>query len=113
MPLPDGIETARAAIQRRVWLWQVMFFAALIGAFNTVNVFTALSNKASDGIRFSFWEPMLWEYSSVVLVRVLIPGIAWFNRQVLICAHLCMNAAPGNGFHVGDTAENTIALGVS
>ena len=75
------------AIHRRVRGWQIVFFAALVLAFATVNVFTALANKASDGIVLSPWEPVVWEFSSAILIWLLIPCIVWFNNRVLISAH--------------------------
>ncbi|MGH8397260.1 MAG: LytTR family DNA-binding domain-containing protein [Gammaproteobacteria bacterium] len=75
-----------AAIRRRIRLWQSVFFVSLFGAFNTVNIFTTLANKASDGRVLSPWEPAVWEYSSALLILVLIPFIAWFNNHFLINA---------------------------
>lgn len=37
------------AIRRRVRLWQIVFFVGLFGAFDTVNIFTTLANRAGDG----------------------------------------------------------------
>ncbi|MGH8378123.1 MAG: hypothetical protein ACRER7_04135, partial [Gammaproteobacteria bacterium] len=75
-----------AAIRRRVRLWQILFFSMLLLAFTTVNIFTTLANKASDGIYLSPWEPAVWEYSSALLILVLIPFIVWFNNHFLINA---------------------------
>ncbi|MDE2070966.1 MAG: LytTR family transcriptional regulator [Gammaproteobacteria bacterium] len=83
-----------SAIRWRVRGWQIVFFAALVLAFATVNVFTALANKASDGIVLSPWEPVVWEFSSAILIWLLIPVIAWFNSRVLISARSWRWAVP-------------------
>ena len=85
---------SESAIRRRVRSWQIAFFAALVLAFATVNVFTALANKASDGIILSPWEPVVWEFSSAILIWALIPCIAWFNERVLITTHSWKWAVP-------------------
>ncbi len=82
----DIDKAQRQAIRHRVRLWQIGFFGAMVAAFATVNVFTTLANKASDGIYLSPWEPVIWEYSSALLIWLLIPGIAWFNNRFLIGA---------------------------
>ncbi len=75
-----------SAIRRRVRLWQGAFFFAVVGAITTVNIFTTLANKASDGIYLSPWQPVVWEYSSALLIWMLIPCVAWFNAYALIDA---------------------------
>ena len=74
----------QSAIRWRVRGWEIVFFAALVAAFATMNVFTTLANKQKDGIALSPWEPVVWELSSALLIWLLIPVIAWFNAQVLI-----------------------------
>ncbi|HKS93695.1 MAG TPA: LytTR family DNA-binding domain-containing protein [Gammaproteobacteria bacterium] len=75
-----------SAIRWRVRGWQIAFFAVLVVAFATMNVFTTLANKENDGIVLSPWEPVVWEFSSAILIWLLIPVIAWFNQRVLISA---------------------------
>ena len=82
----DVDKAQRQAIRHRVRLWQIAFFGALVAAFATVNVFTTLANKASDGIYLSPWEPVIWEYSSALFIWLLIPAVAWFNNRVMISA---------------------------
>lgn len=75
-------------------LWQIVFFVGLFGAFDTVNIFTTLSNRAGEGQALSIWEPAVWEYSSLVLMLALIPLIAWFNNRVPIGARTWKWAVP-------------------
>lgn len=85
---------SQPAIRWRVRLWQILFFGLLILAFCTVNVFTTLANKANDGIYLSPWEPVVWEFSSGILIWLLIPGVAWVNQHALISARSWKWAVP-------------------
>ena len=83
-----------SALRWRIRLWQILFFAILVLAFNAVDVFTTLANKANDGIYLSPWEPAVWEFSSGILIWLLIPAIAWFNKHALISARSWKWAVP-------------------
>lgn len=83
-----------AATRRRVRWWQIVFFVGLFGAFDTVNIFSTLANRAGEGQVLSLWEPAVWEYSSFVLMLALIPFIAWFNNRVSIGAQTWKWAVP-------------------
>lgn len=85
-----------SAIRRRVLLWQIAVFGIATALITTANIFTAVANKASDGIVLSPWEPAVWEYSSAVLIWALIPCIAWFNNRVLITARSWKWALPAH-----------------
>ncbi|HXS73876.1 MAG TPA: LytTR family DNA-binding domain-containing protein [Rhodanobacteraceae bacterium] len=83
-----------AGIRRRVTLWQIAIFGGITAAICTMNVFTALTDHARLGERLQWWEPVLWEYSSAVLIWTLIPAIAWLHRRAPITAHTWRWAAP-------------------
>jgi len=85
---------ALTAVRRRVRLWQIVFFVGLFGAFDTVNIFTTLANRAGEGQVLSLWEPAVWEYSSLLLMLGLIPFIAWFNDRIPIGARTWKWAVP-------------------
>lgn len=83
-------------IRRRVLLWQIAVFGVATALITTANIFTAVANKASDGIVLSPWEPAVWEYSSAVFIWALIPCIAWFNNRVLITGRSWKWAIPAH-----------------
>jgi hypothetical protein len=74
------------AIRRRLMVWQIAIFGSIIAGITTMNIFTTLANKANDGVHLSPVEPAIWEYSSAVMLWLLIPCIAWFNRRAMIGA---------------------------
>ncbi|MGB9428956.1 MAG: LytTR family DNA-binding domain-containing protein [Gammaproteobacteria bacterium] len=85
---------AGRAIRRKLRLWQISFFVVLVLAFNTVDIFTTLADKASEGVVLSPWEPVIWEFSSGLLIWLLIPCIAWSNNRFLIATRTWKWAVP-------------------
>lgn len=83
---PPATPLTAAGIRHRVRAWQVVIFGGTIAAICTMNVFTELSDYGRNGVHLQWWEPVLWEYSSAVLVWLLIPAVAWLYRRVPISA---------------------------
>jgi hypothetical protein len=85
-------------IHQRVRLWQFIVFGGAITAITTVNALTDLSNFAREGRSLSPWEPFTWEYSSAILIWLLIPAIAWLNDRLLITARSWPWSVPAHVF---------------
>ena len=83
-----------AGIRRRVLVWQIAIFGGTIAAICTMNVFTELTDYGRGGVRLQWWEPALWEYSSAMLLWLLIPAVAWLYRRVPIAARTWRWAIP-------------------
>lgn len=66
---------------RKMFLWQMAFFAVLLVVVATSNVFTEIADRANEGIRIAAWEPAAWEFSSIVCVWLLVPALGWWVRQ--------------------------------
>ena len=66
------------ATARKVFVWQMLFFAVLLAlsAFN--NSYTVLADRARAGDPLPLWIPMVWEFSSHLLTWLLIPVLAWW-----------------------------------
>jgi hypothetical protein len=65
--------------QKRIWeitLW--VAFGLLIGGANSV---VALMDLERRSLHFEAWEPVTWEYSSMVLLLALLPLQLLFERQ--------------------------------
>lgn len=67
--------------KNRLRSFEIAFFAALLIASALVNALTTLSNSARLGDTISPWKPFSWEFTSVVVIACLIPGIIWINRR--------------------------------
>lgn len=77
----DTVQVLEPATARRVFRWQMAFFAVLLSSIAVSNVFTALADRARDGVHLAAWEPITWEFSSVVCVWLLVPAIGWWLEQ--------------------------------
>jgi hypothetical protein len=77
----ERLEDLKPTTARRVFLWQMAFFAVLLIVVATSNLFTEIADRANEGIRLAAWEPATWEFSSVVCVWLLIPALGWWLRQ--------------------------------
>ena len=85
-------------IRRRVRLWQFIVFGGTIAAIATVNALTDLSNYTRQGRSVSPWEPFSWEYSSAMLIWLLIPAISWLNDRLPMGARSWPRSLPAHLF---------------
>ena len=83
-----------ADIRRRILIWQIVIFGGAIAAICTMNVFTVLANYARDGASLAWWKPVLWEFSSALLLWTLIPFIARLYRLAPITSRTWRWAVP-------------------
>lgn len=77
----DTIQHLEPATARKVFLAQMAFLAVLLSAIAISNVFTVIADRANYGVRLAAWEPMTWEFSSVVCLWLLVPAIGWWLKQ--------------------------------
>jgi hypothetical protein len=91
---PPAPQLTQAGIRRRLVTWQIAIFGGITAAICTMNVFTELTDHAREGNPLQWWEPVLWEYSSAVLLWALIPAIAWLYRRAPITASTWRWAVP-------------------
>lgn len=87
-------QLTQAGIRRRVLICQIAIFGGIVAAICTMNVFTALTDHVRSGDPLQWWEPVLWEYSSAVLIWALIPFIAWLYRYAPITSRTWHWAVP-------------------
>ncbi len=55
--------------------------AVALAAFALVNTFSVLHDVGQQGGRLSFWEPFVWETTSVVIIFAMLPVWMWFTRR--------------------------------
>jgi len=66
---------------RKLFLRQTLFFAALLSLVALENAYTAVADHARSGNPLPLWRPMVWEYSSNLLIWLLVPLLAgWLAR---------------------------------
>ena len=66
------------AVQRPV---EVLFWVAVIGLQAALNTAVALVDMRAVRPGLSWWQPVLWELSSHLMVLLLIPAIVAWNRR--------------------------------
>lgn len=59
----------------------VAVVAAVALAIGTVDVFSVTQDRARAGVPVPFWQPMVWEFSSVAVLTTLTPAILWLTRR--------------------------------
>ena len=77
----DTVQVLKPATARRMFRWQMAFLAVMLAASATSNVFTEIADRAREGSHLAAWEPITWEFSSVVCIWLLIPAIGWWLEQ--------------------------------
>lgn len=62
-------------------LWWYAITAAILVAIALSNAFSERANYAGMGEALPLWEPLVWEFTSVFMIGVLLPVLAWFYRR--------------------------------
>ncbi len=63
---------------RKIFVWQMLFFAVLLAVLALNNGYTVVSDLARMGAPLPPWKPMAWELSSNLLIWLLIPVLGWW-----------------------------------
>lgn len=76
------------ALPGPAWFWQwrrpieVAFWIVMTVTNAVANTITVLMDIRRVGLDFADWEPAVWEWSSGVMVLVLVPGLLVWTRRV-------------------------------
>lgn len=67
------------------WRWrraiEIGFWLGLTVVNGVANSVTVLMDIRRVGLDFADWEPAVWEWSSGIVILLLIPGIVWLTRR--------------------------------
>lgn len=77
----DTVQDLKPATARKVFLGQMGFLAVMLSLIAVSNVFTAIADRANEGVHLAAWEPITWEFSSVLCIWLLLPAMGWWLRQ--------------------------------
>jgi LytTr DNA-binding domain len=77
----DTVPHLKPATARKVFFAQMAFLAVLLLANAVSNVFTAIADWARGGTHLAAWQPITWEFSSVICIWLLVPAIGWWLEQ--------------------------------
>lgn len=76
--MSDAAHDLKPATARRLFPWQMAFFALLLGAAALSNAYSTVFDYARGGGHIDFWRPMVWESSSCFCLWLLIPAMTWW-----------------------------------
>jgi hypothetical protein len=80
--MSHGQESGIPATPKHLLAWRIALTAILLTAIALANAFSEVSDYARFGDALPILEPLVWEFSSVILIGALIPGVAWLLRRV-------------------------------
>lgn len=67
--------------------YQIWYVLGTMTLFLSLNAFVTATTAIMDDVRdsseasFKVWEPFVWEFSSLIAVLILLPGILWLTRS--------------------------------
>jgi LytTr DNA-binding domain-containing protein len=74
----DLAQDLKPATARRIFWWQLAFFCALLTLGALSNAFSVQADWARGGRRLPLAAPMVWEFSSHLMLWLLIPALSWW-----------------------------------
>ncbi len=100
------LEELSPATARRIFLWEMLFFAVLLTASAVDNSYTVAADRAGMGYPLPLVVPMVWEFSSHLLTFALIPLLAWWLARFPFTRENWWRSVPA---HVLATAPFSLA----
>lgn len=77
MDINQELETDTA---RKVFLWQMIYFAVLLSMNDAVNALSAITDYARMGMPVDHWKPFVWEFSSGLSFWLLLPLLHYWIK---------------------------------
>lgn len=79
--MTDHVNTDAGTPARPLPYWKIGFAAALLLLIGTVDTWTSISDHARLDKPVATWEAFVWEFTSLLLIALLIPAVMWLNRR--------------------------------
>jgi hypothetical protein len=83
---------------RKIFIWQMLFFAALLSLVALENAYTVVADHARSGDPLPLWKPLVWEYSSCLLIWLLVPLLKWWLARFPVTQHRWWRNLPAHLF---------------
>lgn len=74
----DLAQDLKPATARRMFWWQLAFFGVLFTVTAFANTYSAMADRARLGHPVPLAAPLTWEFSSHLLMWLLVPPLAWW-----------------------------------
>jgi len=92
----DATHNLRPATARRLFPWQMAFFAVLLSAAALSNTYSTVFDYARDGGHIDFWRPLTWESSSCLCLWLLIPVMHWWLGRYPLSGGTWLKSLPAH-----------------
>ena len=76
--MTEAAQELNASVARKIFLWQMIFFGVLLVLSALGNGYTVLADHARGGDPLPTWKPMVWEFSSCLMIWLLVPPVSWW-----------------------------------
>ena len=85
-PMPTTPNSRPASAWDRYQPWrrpvEIGYWVVGYAISAATNSATALMDVRRAGLDFAAWEPVVWEWSSILVMLALVPALVWFTRRV-------------------------------
>jgi hypothetical protein len=81
---------------RKLLMGEVLFFTALLLLAALVNTSTVIADRARSGDTLPLWRPLVWEFSSNLVVLLLVPALAWALTRFPIMGNTWRRSLPAH-----------------
>ena|SRR5580698_3237841 len=92
----DAVHDLKPATARRLFPWQMAFFAVLLAASVLSNTYSVVADYARGGGHIDFWRPLTWESSSIFCLWLLIPAMHWWLGRYPISGGTWLKSLPAH-----------------
>jgi hypothetical protein len=92
----DAVQPLKPATARRIFIWQMAFFAALLTASALDNAYTVVADHVRGGDQLALSKPLVWEFSSHILTWSLIPLMGWWLARFPIARDSWWRSLPAH-----------------
>lgn len=94
--MSDAVHDLKPATARRLFPWQMAFFALLLGAAALSNTYSTVFDYARGGGHIDFWRPLTWEASSCFCLWLLIPAMYWWLGRYPLSGATWLKSLPAH-----------------
>jgi len=94
--MSDAVHDLKPATARRLFPWEMAFFAALLTAVTLSNTYSIVFDYARGGHPIDFWRPLSWESSSCFCLWLLIPAMHWWLGRYPISGASWLKSLPAH-----------------
>ena len=94
--MTSAVAELKPETARRIFIWQMLFCGVLMTLSAVDNAYTVVADHARDGDQLPLAKPMVWEFSSHLLIWLLIPVVGWWLARFPIRRDIWWRSLPAH-----------------